>query len=257
MTNVIAILSGKGGVGKSLTAINLAAALNHFNKDTLIVDANFTTPNIGIYLGNPTHKINIHKILQNKYHISQAIQHHDSGIKFISGSLSLKDLEKANIDKFSEAINDLHGMLDYVLIDAAAGLGNEALTSIEAADEILVVTNPTLAAVTDALKTIQVANLFNKPIKGVILTRAKHDELDMSIPNIELLTEYPVLGVIPEDDTIRKSITKRFPIVNLYPNAPASKAYKNLAASMLGLDYHEQIAKKGFLDSLLDLFRFK
>jgi len=73
MTKIITLVSGKGGCGKTTTSINLGIALTYFNKDVTVVDADLTTPNIGIHLGVPLVPINLHHVLQNKHSIDEAI----------------------------------------------------------------------------------------------------------------------------------------------------------------------------------------
>ncbi len=154
---IITVTSGKGGVGKTTTTINLGAALNHFKKEVIIVDANLTTPNVGLHLGAPIVPVNLNHVMQGKAKVSDAIYEHDSGTKVIPSSLSVKELRKINHDKLKDVAKKLRNMADFVLLDSAAGLGDEAVGSIEAADELIIVTNPEITADTDALKTVKLA----------------------------------------------------------------------------------------------------
>lgn len=237
MTRTIGIISGKGGVSKTTSSINLGAALNFFGKDVVVIDANFTTPNVGLHLGAPVVPINIHHVLQGKNKINEAIYLHPSGLKIIPGGISIQDLKNANPDKLIYSLNELNN--DFIILDAAAGLGREALSTIKAADELLIVTNPELPALTDALKTIKIIQEFNKNILGVILSRTQHDELDLSIRNIESLLDKPVIAVIPEDKSIRKSLILKDPVVYTHPKSESAIAYKKLAAYLLGRNYEE------------------
>lgn len=259
MTKYITCVSGKGGVGKSTTALNLAAALNFFGKDCIVVDANLTTPNIGLHLGVPVVPINLHNVLKGKNHIAEAIYLHPSGIKIVPAGLSLDDLRNVNADHLKKKLSDLNGLTDFVIIDAAAGLGKEALAAINSADELLIVTNPELPAVTDALKTARLAEELKIPVRGILLTRTKEGHGDMSVRNIEVLTETPVIGIVPEDENVRKALIKRDIVVNHAPKSAAAIGYKQLAAGMLGMDFGEQpdpILRKGIFSKLLEKFGF-
>ena len=86
MKKIIVIASGKGGVGKTTTAINLAAALNHFGKKVLIIDANLTTPNVGIHLNSPEVPVNLNHVLNGEATALEAVYEHDSGINVILSS---------------------------------------------------------------------------------------------------------------------------------------------------------------------------
>src|SRR3989338_8055195 len=98
MTRVITITSGKGGVGKTTSAINIGAALNYLGKDVIVVDANLTTPNIGLHLGAPIVPVSLNHVLSGKAKISDALYEHESGLKIIPSSLSIKELRQLNHD---------------------------------------------------------------------------------------------------------------------------------------------------------------
>src|SRR3989344_1403655 len=171
MTRVYAIISGKGGVGKTTSTINLGVSLNQLGEQVIIVDGNLTTSNIGIHLGAPIVPITLNHVLSGQAKIEDAIYEHESGTKIIPASLSLKETTDIDYNKLSEISKKLKKITDHVLIDAAAGLGEEAKATIAAADEIIIITNPEMSAVTDALKTIKLAEEMNKIIKGVIINR--------------------------------------------------------------------------------------
>ncbi len=260
MTKYIAILSGKGGAGKSTTSINLGTALNYFGKDVTVVDTNFTTPNIGIYLGVPVVPINLHHVLQGKNHISEAVYLHPSGTKIVPGGISLKDLKTTNPVNLKKVLRGLYGTTDIVLLDAAAGLGRDTLLAIDASDSVILVTNPELPAITDALKTIKVTEELGKRVLGVILTRTKENNFDLSVKNIETILGKPVIGKIPEDRAVRESLIRKDPVVLTHPDSPASVEYKKLAALLLGRKYEEakkEEPTKNFFEKFFERFKFK
>jgi len=90
MAKIYAIISGKGGVGKTTTTINLGISLNLLGEDVIIIDANLTTPNIGIHLGAPIVPTTINRVLNNQAKLEDAIYEHESGTKIMPASLSLK-----------------------------------------------------------------------------------------------------------------------------------------------------------------------
>ncbi len=230
--NVIVISSGKGGVGKTVTAINLASALNKLGKKTLLIDSNLTTPNIGINLGAPSVPITLNHVLQEKNTIHEAIYKHHSGTKIILASFSIQDLQGIKPQKFNLAISSLKANFDFIIIDSAAGLGREALLAFPVADEILIITNPENAAVADALKTLHIAKKFNKKC-SIILNKTRNDKKELSEEAIKNLLETEILETIPEDDSIKESLMIRDAIIHTHPKSKATKAYESLAKKFI------------------------
>src|SRR3989338_6323163 len=115
MTKLITITSGKGGVGKTTTAINLGAALNGFGKEVIVVDANLTTPNVGLHLGAPIVPVSLNHVLSGRAKIDDAIYEHESGTKIVPGSLSARELRKWNNGKLNGIGKKLKRMSDYVI----------------------------------------------------------------------------------------------------------------------------------------------
>jgi len=239
MAKLITITSGKGGVGKTTTAINLGVALNSFGKDVIVLDANLTTPNVGLHLGAPIVPVSLNQVLLGKANVADAVYEHESGTKIVPSSLSVKELQNINHARLKEVGKKLKKIADYVIYDSAAGLGDEAMASIMSADEMIIVTNPEIPAVTDALKTIKVAEQMNKKVRGVIVTRVRGVKSEMPIENIKDMLEVPILGVIPEDDNMQNALVMRNAIFHTHPKSKASQAYKKIAAAIAGVKYKE------------------
>jgi len=238
---IITITSGKGGVGKTTTAINLGMALNEFGKETIILDANLTTPNVGLHLGAPIVPVNLNHVLLGKSKVGDAIYEHDSGTKIIPSSLSVKELKRLNSSskKLKDVGKRLRKMADYVIFDSAAGLGDEAMCALESADELIIVTNPEITAVTDALKTVKLAEDLGKEVKGVIVTRVRGDKHEMDISNIKEMLDLPILGVVPEDKNVSASLRNKDAVIHNYPYTKASRSYKRIASKIANVEYFE------------------
>ena len=248
MSKLITITSGKGGVGKTTTAINLAAALNSFGKETVIVDANLTTPNVGLHLGAPIVPVSLNHVLLGKAKVADAIYEHESGTKIIPSSLSISELRRINHSKLKEVGRKLKKMADFVIYDSAAGLGQEAIAAMESADEIVIVTNPEIPAVTDALKAAKLSEQLGKNIRGVIVTRVRNNKNEMPIENIEEMLELPVIGIIPEDRRFQQSLVMKDALVHTFPRSKAAIAYKRIAAKLAGNNHFNE--KATFFDKL-------
>ncbi len=249
MGKVITVISGKGGVGKTISAINLAASLNKMKKNVVLVDCNFTTPNTALHLGSPIVPVTMNQVLSGKKRIYDAIYQHYSGLKLVASSISLKALKDINPANLPKAIRDLRRISDMIILDGAAGLGKEALMALENSDDIIIVTNPEMPAVTEALKTIKMAEQMKKNVLGVIVTRVRKDGKEMKLADITNLLEKPILGIVPEDNCIRESVMIRDAVIHTRPNSKSARSYKRIAAKLVG----EKIIEPGFFGRLFGM----
>lgn len=254
-TKVIGVISGKGGTGKTTTAINLGMAMNLFGQSVTVVDANLTTPNVGVYLGTPILKTTLHDVLRGKKRITQALYQHKSGTRIVPASIALKDLKRINPKKLPKAVNGLRGTCDVVLIDSAAGLGREALAAIKSCDEIIILTNPELPSLTDALKASKLCNELKKEVLGVVVAKTNSRNVDLPLKDIEKVLEIPIIGIIPEDRAVKFAQADKEAVVHYSPKSAAAIQYKKLAANVLEIDYEEKIeSEKNVISVIVDWF---
>jgi len=251
MAKIIVITSGKGGVGKTTTAINLAVAMNYFGKDVLVIDGNLSTPNIGIHLNAPEVPVSLNHILREEAEPFEAVYEHESGIKIMPTSISIKELKRTKPEKMKDFKRDFKKISENIIVDSSAGLGKEASSAIEMADELIIVTNPEMPAITDALKAVKIAEEMKKPIKGVIVTRVKKDKIELPPEVVKEMLEVPILGMIPEDDYVKKSIKAKNALVYIYPKSKAARAYKEVAAKILGTEYDSKKDREKVIERLL------
>ncbi|HKL24430.1 MAG TPA: cell division ATPase MinD [Candidatus Nanoarchaeia archaeon] len=247
MKKIIVISSGKGGVGKTTTAVNLGAAMNHFGKDVVIVDGNLSTPNIGIHLNSPEVPISLNDVLKKRAELNEAIYQHHSGLKIIPSSLSIKELKKTKLKRLKELKKELNKLSEHIIIDSAAGLGEEAISAIEMADELILVTNPEMPAITDALKTIKLAEQQKIPVTGVIVTRVRQDKIELQPETVKEMLEVPVMGMIPEDITIKKAVNEKNSVIHTHPRSKPARAYKEIAARLFDIEYDSRKERPSFL----------
>lgn len=250
MSKIIVITSGKGGVGKTTTAINLGAAINYFGKETLVIDANLTTPNVGIYLNSPEVPVNLNHVLLKKAEAYEAVYEHGSGLKIMPSSLSIKELKKIKSDKIKDFKKDFKKLSEYVIVDSAAGLGEEAMGALELADEIIIVSNPEMPAIADALKVIKLAEELKKPVMGVIITRVRKDKIEMQPETVKEMLDVPVIGMVPEDLQVKESQNFKDAIIHTHPRSKPSRAYKEIAAQILDIYYDSEKDKPSLWERL-------
>jgi septum site-determining protein MinD len=246
MGDSIIISSAKGGVGKTNFVVNLGVALNQLGKRVVVIDGSLTTSDLSLYCGVPFYVNTVPQLLQDGMQIEAATYNHKSGIKIIPGSIHISSLHEFEGKKFSKLLAQLKKQYDLVLVDCAAGLGREAISAIKNCDYTLVVANPELASVVNASKLIQVSkSLKTQPI-GVVLNRVGKIRKELKEKEIEqLLYDIPIIGKIREDKRVPKSIRESEAVVHHYPRSRVSKDFRNIAASLMGIEQ-----EKGFFERI-------
>ena len=247
----IAIVSGKGGIGKTTLAINLGYLLNKYVRDTIIVDGNLTTPHLSVNLGIYNAKSTLNHILKDRSTIEEAVLEHPTGLKVIPASLEIEDLKDVDILKLPEKLEGTN--LD-IIVDSAPGIGREGIAAISSADEILFVTQPHINAVVDIFRCKKIAEEFNKKILGVVVNCRKGYKHELSNNEIEQLTETPVIENIPYDLEIEKSIAAKLPLDLYNHKARANKSFYSLASKISNLNIVNK--NQGFFTKIKNLFKF-
>ncbi len=249
--NIIGIVSGKGGVGKTTTVTNLGVTLSSkFNRKTLIIDGNFDTPDLGLHLGMYSFQYNLQDVLKKEIPLKKAIYKHHSGADILPASLSYEDVDTD--------IRDLKGYLqdldeyEYGLIDSPPGVGGEILPILEICDELLVVTNPEIPAITDCLRLIEISKRMNIPIRGIVLNMIRGEKFELSTAEVESVTDVPVVATIPEDSKVRESIALGNPVALNYPYSPSAIEFAKFGACLLDEEY-----SLGLFAKIVDWFRSK
>lgn len=232
MSNIISVVSGKGGVGKTTFSVNLSAALNEFNHDNVLVDADISNPNIGLHLGLPHMPLTLQDVLRGGVDINHTIRHLN-GLKIVPASLSVEN-SQADFSKLKDSLNELNST---VIVDSPPGLNEDILSIMDASDKIIVITNPEVSAVADAVRTIKVAKKNGKYNLGIIINRVREDSFELSPDEVEIMCESPILATIHEDKNVRKAIFENLPVVQRNPNSIASIEFMCLAARLVGIDY--------------------
>ncbi len=255
MTRLICVSSGKGGVGKTTVTSNIGAALTEFGTDTIVLDANLTNPNLGFHLGIPLYPKTLHDVLKGEAHITEAMYIHNSGLRVVPAGLSIEDLVDTSPENLSDVLLDTVGEPDFVLVDSAAGLGNESINAIEASDELLVVTNPNLPAVTDALKTVNIAEEAGTDVLGVVLNRVTDHDSELDISEVESMLGHEVIMDVPQHEKIQEALSVKKPVVHHDPDHHVSERFKAVAAEVAELEYEPDLSEEGLFDKLLGRLR--
>jgi len=238
MSKIIGILSGKGGVGKTTIVANIGTALSYeFNKKIVILDSNITTSHLGLHFGiYDEPPFTLRDILDGKISINQAVYIHPlTGVRIIPSSLSID--KKNNLKKLKKIIDQLDGSYEVIIVDCPPGLGENVISVINSIEEALIVTNPDIPSITDTLKTMNLLRKLNKEIIGIVVNRLKGEKYELSIDEIKMMCNAPVISAIPEDSKIPESISKGVPVCIYDENCKSALALKELAASLIGEVY--------------------
>ncbi len=250
---VYTIASGKGGTGKTTTTLNLGTALAMLGKKTIVLDADIGMANLGLLLGLEKSKITLHEVLSGSANINEAVYEGPAGLKVVPSGLSLRGFQNSKPDKLKEIMGALIEGMDYVLIDAPAGISKDGVIPLAVADKVILVVNPELASMADALKTKALTEMLGRYIEGVVLNRAELEKTEINRNKVSELLGVKVLEMVPEDANVRRSAAFKMPIVVRAPKSPASIAFKRLAASIAGEKFtetSEKEDKESFVDRL-------
>jgi len=234
---IIGIISLKGGVGKTSSVANLGAVLaSEFGKKVLVIDANFSAPNLALHLGLVEPEVTIHDILLNRANVNEAIYEHGAGFHLIPGAYVSK---KVNPHRLKQKISYLKDYYDVILIDSSPNLNEEILATMIASDELLVVTSPDYPTLSTTLRAVRLAKQRRTPITGLILNRVRKKKFELSREDIEEAAQVPVLSVLPEDINVLEAIANTTPVALHKPKANAAIEYKKLAACLIGEKFED------------------
>ncbi|MBL7001061.1 MAG: MinD/ParA family protein [Gammaproteobacteria bacterium] len=240
---VIAVTSGKGGVGKSNVSVNLAVGLAKEGQKVLVMDADLGLANIDVLLGlNPGY--NLSHVIRGECSLEETIIEGPAGIKIIpasSGTRSMADLTPAENAGIIRAFSELTTPIDTLLIDTAAGLADSVVSYIRAAREIIVVVCDEPASITDAYAMIKVMNRDFNVHRFHILANQAHSiqqgrELYMKLSRVAdkyLDVTLDFIGSIPYDDYLKKSVQKQKCVIENFPRSPSAMAFQKLAQKVM------------------------
>jgi len=235
MGKVCSIVSVKGGTGKTTTSVNTGLALSREGFKVLVLDANLEGSNLSFHLGLSTHDIaTIHDVLRRKCKTKEAIYTHPSGMNLMLGGVYLDDMKLRDRD-LKNILKEVRDDFDFVIIDCSSGLSGSVKSAIDHSDEVIIVTNPELPAVVDAFKIVQYCEQNTSFIRGVVVNRnSKQSELTHN--DVETILGKPVIGVVPEDNEVKKAMKERTPIVSFNPKRRSAKEFQNIAFNIGELD---------------------
>ncbi len=236
---VIAITSGKGGVGKTTVSANLAVALSAFT-DVTVVDCDFVLPNLHLQFGIDNPPVSLLDVISENanedepiYKLKARVGNYITSLMFIPSLSPPHQLKKFDEERFREFIKYIEKMSEVVILDVSAGLSRLAILSLSVADEVHVVTNPDISSLNTASKVIEVLNEMEKGCGGIIFNRY-NGEKDIVISSLSTL-ESDLTGLIRESKLISESWEAGVPVVSYKPKSGVAKDFIMTAEKILGI----------------------
>lgn len=236
---VIAVTSGKGGVGKTNVSINLALSLLREGKQVLLMDADLGLANVDVLLGlHP--RYNLTHVISGERTLEEVVVDGPGGLRVVpasSGIQSMTELSRAEHAGLIRAFSELSQNIDVLLIDTAAGISDSVVSFARAAQEVLVVVCDEPASITDAYAMIKllntdygihrfriVANMVQDAQEG----RELYNKL-VKVTDRFLDATLDFVGAVPYDEYLRKAVQRQKAVVEAYPRSKAASAFKNIA----------------------------
>ncbi|ELZ51261.1 cobyrinic acid ac-diamide synthase [Halorubrum coriense DSM 10284] len=231
MATVYAVASAKGGVGKTTTTAAVATILADSGADVVAIDADLGMANLAGAVGVTPGETTLHDVLAGEAEPEAAVREGPSGLRVVPGAADLDAYAVADpsglggvVEAFADA--------DYVFIDAGAGLSHDSTLPLAIADETLLVSTPERSALGDTEKTRQLTERLGGTVAGAAITRVTADTDEV----VTALLDAPVLARIPEDEAVARAAAANGPLAAVAPDAPATRAYRDLARALTGAE---------------------
>lgn len=259
LARVITVTSGKGGVGKSNTAINLAIQFRKMGQRVIILDADFGLANIEIMFGAvPKH--NLCDLIYQGKNIKEIITWGPMDVGFISGGSGIAGMSNLSRDYLVYIIQnlaELDAIADVIIVDTGAGISDAVLEFLVASGEILLVTTPEPTSITDSYSLLKALNrhprfsVQNSQIKVIANRVEKKEDGEALFHKLNIVvTRYlklPItyLGAIPQDILLSKAVMQQMPVSIQNPNAKSTNAYEDIARVLMNKEVNQSIKKRG------------
>ena len=257
-TRIIAITSGKGGVGKTNLSVNMAIAYAQLGKKVVLIDGDLGMANVNVLL-NIVPKYNLMHVINNKKTMKEIILDTEFGIKFIAGANGFSKIANLNQDELTDFANQFTtlGNADIIIIDTGAGIANNVLQFVAAADEVYVVTTPEPTSITDAYGIIKIitTEIVDRQVNLKLIVNRVHsaDEgkriADRIINIAAQFLGYKVdyVGFVYEDTVVSSSVIRQKPFIVVNPTSKSSQCLKHIVGR---IEKSEPMGNSGVLNFL-------
>jgi len=261
-TRIIAISSGKGGVGKTNISINLGIAFAKAGKKVVVMDADLGLANVNVCLGIIP-KYNLYQLIKKQKRMKDIIIDTDYGIQIVAGASGFSKIANLSDEERVGFIKELSALsyADIIIVDTGAGVSKNVISFVMASDEAIIITTPEPTAITDAYGIIKIiATEINNPnleLKLIvnrvnsIYEGRKIAERVINIAGQFLNVKVENLGIIYEDHIVSQGVIRQIPFMSLDENSKASGCIKHIVSRLEGIEYKEGSGIKQFLMRLM------
>lgn len=238
-TRVIAVTSGKGGVGKSNLVANVAIALAQSGERVMILDADFGLANIDVLFGI-TPRWNLGHVVRGEKRFADILLRGPHGILLVpatSGIQEVADMKLEQRESLLQELSNLDLAVDYLLIDTASGIGQNVTHLLAMADEVIVVTTPEPTALVDAYAVIKLV-VSDNPTKhiGIVVNQVQQsDEAELVVTELNNITQQflrrqvELYGYVEKDPKLLQSVQAQSPLLDFAPDSPAGRSLREVA----------------------------
>ncbi|MEB4859055.1 MinD/ParA family protein [Priestia megaterium] len=228
----IAVLSGKGGVGKSNLSLNLSLALTKQKQRVLLFDMDIGMGNIDILIGQ-TASYTMVDLLEKKFSIEKIIKKGPQNLAYVAGGTGISSVfewSPSDLGYLIEELSTLTNQYDYMIFDMGAGMSESVLRFLKAVDEMIVVTTPEPTSITDAYAAVKLAASYSvsAPIRLIINKTLSEKEGNQTYERFNravqqfLNVSISLLGIVPDDQAVQKAVNRQIPFLLQDPKSKAS-----------------------------------
>ncbi len=240
---VIAVSSGKGGVGKTNVSVNLSLAMVAAGQNVLLMDADLGLANVDLLLGLHT-ELNLSHVVSGERTLQEVIVDGPEGLKIIPAASGMQMMSELNPGQHAgviRAFSDLTMPLDTLVVDTAAGISDGVVSFVKASNEVIVVVCNEPTSLTDAYALIKVMSEEHGVHKFNILANSVRDPQEglKLFKKLSRVTDYYLdvtlvyMGAVPHDEYLVKAVKKQRAVMQAYPQCPASQAFSKLAKTAI------------------------
>jgi len=260
-TRIIAVASGKGGVGKTNISTNLALSYAKLGKKVILMDADLGLANVNVVLGIIP-KYNLYHLIRKQKSMKDIIMDTNYGIQIVAGASGFAKIANLSEEERQNFVNELSELsnADVIIIDTSAGVSNNVLAFVAAADEAIIVTTPEPTAITDAYGIIKIiaTEIDNLGLGLKLIVNRVHSvtegkkvaERVINIAGQFLNLKVDYLGYVYEDQVVHQAVLKQKPFSVLDPKAKATVCMHHIVGRLEKIDFREGRGLGSFLKRL-------